>query len=164
MPQTVRRVEHSIVQIWPADTPPQELLNPGRDAHHLRLPRRALESDAHRDQQTHQPDLGALITLTTADGRAEPLVIEVVKTIEHEGEQAVFLLAIDHSRQIGRYALALPPRRRAPESRLEGWGHSIPDRRLVDAPLADTVRHFGHTPCHWESCVRGTCSGTAHSS
>jgi hypothetical protein len=106
-PQIVRRVEHSIVQIWPADAPPQELLNPGHDGHHLRLPRRALERDAHRDQQTHQPDLGALITLTTADGPAEPLVIEVVKTVEHEREQALFLLAIDHSRQIARCGLPL---------------------------------------------------------
>ena len=50
---------------------------------------------------------------------AEPLVIEVVKTVEHEGEQELFLLAIDHSRQIARsrapsdspWSLASNPRR-----------------------------------------------------
>ena len=151
-PQAVRKIESGIAQVLPRHATPLELLHPACGAHHRRLPGGAFESDTYCDQETHQPDLRTLVTLTTVRRSTEALIVEIIETVEYEGEQPLFLLAIDHPPQHARSGALLRPRNKtgsvgAPLGRRDtrsiqcsaceaSAAPSAPRRRLDERPVS----------------------------
>jgi hypothetical protein len=59
-----------------------------------RFPSRTLKGDTGGDHESHQPNLGSFVTLDLTRRASEPLVVAVIESVEHNGEQSLFLTRV----------------------------------------------------------------------
>jgi len=87
-PEVVGRGECSIRAGVSIEASSQDRLNLVSGANYAGLPLRAMKSDSHSDEEASEPDFCALVTFVCSmRRRPEPLVIQVVETVEDKFKQ-----------------------------------------------------------------------------